>query len=161
MTGSWIAIPRKTLLICVLLCGGSGWLFAAKVIELKWSALSPVIAGHNVELALPDGNVLKGKVLEVLPNALVLDVVKSSMEKAFPKGKNEIPRAQVVVLKLISSNAGKGAAIGVLVGIPLGIANGGLQGVGNGIGTGVFCVGVGGLIGWASHHTTIIKILPD
>jgi hypothetical protein len=161
MTGSWIGILRKTLLFCVLLCGGSGRLFAAKVIELKWSALSPVVAGHNVELVLPDGNVLKGKVLEVLPDALVLDVAKSLVEKAFPKGKTEIPRARVVVLKLISSNAGKGAVIGALVGIPLGYANGRLQGVGNGIGTGVFCVGVGGLIGWATHHSTTIKILPD
>jgi hypothetical protein len=161
MTGSWIAILRKTLLICVLLCGGSGRLFAAKVIELKWSALSPVIGGHNVVLALPDGNVLKGKVLEVLPDALVLDVAKSSVEKAFPKGRNEIPRAQVTALNLISSNAGKGAAIGALVGIPLGVANGKLQGVGTGIGTGVFCVGIGGLIGWATHHNTTIKILPD
>ncbi len=161
MTGSWIGILRKVLLICMLLCGGAGRLFAAKVIELKWSALSPIIGGHNVEVALPDGNVLKGKVLEVLPDALVLDVTESLVEKAFPNGKTEIPRAHVVVLKLISSNAGKGSAIGALVGIPLGIANGGLQGVGNGIGTGVFCVGLGGLIGWATHHATIIKILPD
>ena len=101
MTGSWIRILRKTLLFCVLLYGGSGRLFAAKTIELKWLELSPVIAGHNVELALPNGNVLKGKVLEVLPNAMVLNIAKSSAEKAFPKGITEIQRANVSSLKLI------------------------------------------------------------
>jgi hypothetical protein len=161
MTGSPIGILRKTLLFYVLLCGGSGRLFAAEVIELKWSALSPVIIGHNVQLALPDGNVLKGKVLEVLPDALVLDVAKSSVEKAFPKGKTEIQRARVVVLKLISSNAGKGASIGALVGIPLGIANGALQSMGNGMGTGVFCICLSGLIGWGTHYTSKIEILSD
>ena len=160
MTGSRIGILRQALL-CVLLCGGPGRLFAANVIELKWSELSPVVGGYNVEFTLPDGNVLKGKVFEVLPDVLVLDVAKSSVEKAFPKGKTEIPRVHVTVLKLISANAGKAVTIGALAGISLGIANGALQGVGKGIRTGVFCVGVGGLIGWATHRSTTIKILPD
>jgi hypothetical protein len=51
--------------------------------------------------------------------------------------------------------------IGALVGIPLGIANAKLQGTGAGIGTGVSWVGIGGLIGWAIHHRTTIRILPD
>ena len=160
MSGSRIGILRKASLICVRWCIGSGRLFAANVIELKWSELSPVVGGYNVELTLPDGNVLKGKVLEVLPDVLVLDVAKSSMAKAFPKGKTEIPRAHLTVLKLILANAGKAVTIGALAGISLGIANGALQGVGKGIGTGVFCVGVGGLIGWATGRSTT-KILPD
>ena len=67
MTGTGIAFPIKTLVFCVLICIGSGQLIAAKMLALKWSELSPVIAGRNVELALSNGNILRGKVLEVLP----------------------------------------------------------------------------------------------
>jgi hypothetical protein len=130
-------------------------------LELKWSALSSVITGHSVELVLPDGVTVSGKVLEVLPDALVLNVTRSSAERIFPRGRNEIPRGRIVALTLISSNAAKGAVIGALVGIPLGIANAKLQGAGAGIGTGVSWVGIGGLIGWAIHHRTTIRILPD
>jgi hypothetical protein len=161
MTGSSIRIVGKTFLFCVLLFGSSGRLFASKVIELKWSELPPVIVGHNVELTLQDGSALKGKALAILPDALLLDVAKSSVEKPVPKGKHEIPRAHVVGLKLISSKAAKGAMIGALVGIPLGIATGKLQGVGIGIGHGVFYCAIGGLVGWAVHDTSTIKILPD
>jgi hypothetical protein len=152
---------RKILIFCVLLFLASGQLFADKMLSLKWSELSSVIAGHNVELAQPDGSILRGKVLEVLPDAMVLIVTKSSGKKAFPIGRTEIPRAQVAVLNLTKSNANKGVLIGALIGIPLGIGTGKLQGVGAGTGTAVLFTGIGGLIGGATQHATMITILPD
>ena len=153
---------RLLSLSLILFCSPFlAWAHDHPGLELKWSELSSVITGHGVELVLADGVTVRGKVLEVLPDALVLKVTRSSAESIFPRGRNEIQRGRVVALTLITSNAAKGAAIGAAVGIPGGIANAKLQGAGAGIGTGVFWVGIGGLIGWAIDHRTTIKILPD
>jgi hypothetical protein len=79
------------ILICLLLFQNSP--IAARKVELSlpWSELDPQIRQRNVALVLPDGVHLVGKVTEITPDALVLNVTKSSDPKGHPKGKLPSP----------------------------------------------------------------------
>src|SRR5438093_3849774 len=64
-------------------------------IVLRWEELAGVAAGKDVELLLTDGTRLKGELLIVRPDALSIDVIKTSNKRIYPKGQREIPRAAV------------------------------------------------------------------
>jgi hypothetical protein len=93
-------------------------------VELKWSELGPRIKGHNVELMLPDGVLLKGEVKAVREEALVLNVRRTSNSQAYPKGNAVIPRTSVSELSLKESRGKWGRSVGVSLGGLTGAAGG-------------------------------------
>src|ERR1700687_4019964 len=87
-------------LLSLLLVGQSNTFAASAPVELKWNELNTVIYGQIVELTLPGAFKIKGDVLAVREDALVLDIKTTSDAKAFPRGNAVIPRASVTLLKL-------------------------------------------------------------
>lgn len=68
--------------------------------ELAWVELGPAIAGKKIQLVLPGGIEIQGNVLGVEPEALRLDVTKTSNRKAIRKGENSIPRPAVSTIRI-------------------------------------------------------------
>ena len=68
--------------------------------ELAWAELGPAIAGKKIQLVLPGGIEIQGNVLGVEPEALRLDVTKTSNKKAIRKGENSIPRPAVSTIRI-------------------------------------------------------------
>lgn len=67
--------------------------------RLAWDELHQLV-GKQVSIPLYTGCAVSGKVLEVQPDALVLDVSKSSHPQSCPKGSLRVPRATLYVLDL-------------------------------------------------------------
>ena len=111
------------LLLTSLLAGQSITFAASRPVELKWSELHSVIYGQSVELTLPGAVTIKGDVVAVRDDALVLDVKKTSDAKEFARGNAVIPRASVTLLKLEKRGSNwrtMGTVIGVLGGVVVG-----------------------------------------
>jgi hypothetical protein len=60
-------------------------------LELAWSELQPEIQGKTVALLLPDGVRIEGLVQAVEPDALIMNVRKSSDRGLHPKGRTSVP----------------------------------------------------------------------
>jgi hypothetical protein len=90
-------------------------------VEVKWSELGALISGRTVELTLPGGPKLKGDVVTVREDALVLDVRKTSDAKAYPEGGATIPRASVTMLKLEQPRSHRRRNVGAVIGIGAGL----------------------------------------
>ena len=88
---------------------------AAQKIELKWNEVAQYVAGRTVQMVLPDGIRLKGPVLNVTSEALVIEIKKASNRKAYPKGRFSVPRSSVSVLR-IKQVKGRWKAIGTAIG---------------------------------------------
>lgn len=67
--------------------------------RLTWEQL-PQLVGRHVSIPLYDGAAVFGKVLEIQPDALLLDVSKSTHPVAYPRGPMRVPRATLYVLDL-------------------------------------------------------------
>lgn len=88
---------------------------AADEIQLPWSEIAAFVDHKTVALVLPEGAMIEGKVLAVEPDALVLDIKKSSDPRAHPPKQSSIPRSSVSVLQLKQVKGNRrwlGAAIG-------------------------------------------------
>ena len=72
---------------------------AAEPQRLAWDELHRFI-GRHVSIPLYDGSAVFGKVTKVQPDALVIDVEKSSHPQAYPKGSLRVPRATLYVFEL-------------------------------------------------------------
>lgn len=93
-------------------------------LELKWSELGQVVTGKKVTMALTDGAIIEGRMLDVGLDALLIDVKETSNPQSYPKGQNSVRRslASVIRLKEVRGNwRAIGTAIGVGVTAPLGI----------------------------------------
>jgi hypothetical protein len=96
-------------------------------VRRTWDELSRMIPGMNIRLALPDTTLIRGQVLDVRPDALVIDVRRTSNERLHAKGRTAIPRADVSTIELFPRrsprarpNAGAiGAGIGGVAVSPL------------------------------------------
>jgi hypothetical protein len=97
----------------------------SKPLELKWNELSSMIAGHRVELTLPEGATIQGEAVAVREDTLVIDVQKSSGAKAYPKGSATIPRASVNLIKLERARGSAGRTLGTIGGVLTGLVVGG------------------------------------
>jgi hypothetical protein len=114
-----------TLLVAFALVGQSMGMAAPRPLELKWSELSSTIRGRSIELTLPEGVTVRGEVIVVREEALVVNVRKTSDKKAYPKGNAAIPRASVTVLSLKESGGHWGRKIGSGLGALSGVLAGG------------------------------------
>jgi hypothetical protein len=83
-----------------------------------------LISAQIVEFTMTGGATLRGEVVAVRDEGLVMEVRKTSDAKAYPKGNGTIPRASLTTLRLFRTRGkwgrGLGTTLGVLTGISLG-----------------------------------------
>jgi hypothetical protein len=166
--------------ICLVLFQNSS--IAARKVELslRWGEIEPHIGQRTIALVLPDGVHLVGKVMDITPDALVLNLTKSSDPKGHPKGKKSIARSAVSVIQLNETKGSK-RALWSSVGAGAGLVGGWLlaegvyhvSGEGQGLwaepaGVGLILglAGAGGAIGYFGGRSsdrveTYIKIIPE
>src|ERR1700687_6387137 len=65
-----------------------------------WVELSRMIPGMNIRMILPDTTLIRGQALEVRPDALVVDVRRTSNPRLHTKGRTQIPRSDVSTIEL-------------------------------------------------------------
>lgn len=94
-------------------------------LELKWNELGPAVEGKEVTVALTDGGIIEGQVLDVGSDALSMDIKETSNPQDYPKGQKSVLRSLVSVVRL-KEVRGNWRAIGTAIGlgatVPLGIA---------------------------------------
>src|SRR5258706_204797 len=111
-------IKTRVIFSIFLLCAGqTSGLAESKPLELKWTELAPIIQGQRVELALKQGQKIKGEAVVVREDSLVMDV----------KGKRSaaIPRTDIRLIKLERTRGRWGRNLGTTIGLLTGISVGG------------------------------------
>jgi hypothetical protein len=73
----------------------------SKQVQISWEELSGLVIDKKISTTLPDGTRLEGEALAVRPDALLLDVQKTSNKKLHPKGQTEVPRLAVSEVRVI------------------------------------------------------------
>jgi hypothetical protein len=73
----------------------------SKQVQISWEELSALVVDRRISTTLPDGTRLEGEALAVRPEALVLDVKKTSDRHLHPKGQTELPREAVNEVRVI------------------------------------------------------------
>jgi hypothetical protein len=98
---------------------------AERVEARSWGELSQEVhLDWTLRIVLPDATVIQGKQAAFTPEALTMQVVKTSNPAQHPKGQVTIPREQVKTLD-IRKNGIKFRTIGALVPVGAGIGAGG------------------------------------
>jgi hypothetical protein len=59
-----------------------------------------MVAGKTVSIAMPGGAVVTGKAARVEPDALVVNVAKTTDPNLYPKGELRVPRARLHILHM-------------------------------------------------------------
>ena len=79
-------------------------------LKLKWSELGQAVEGKKVIVALTDGVIIEGQILDVGSDALRIDVKVASNPQNYPKGQNSVrrPLVSVVRLKEVRGNRHRG-----------------------------------------------------
>jgi hypothetical protein len=143
--------------------------------RLEWGDLAGMIADQKVSMVLPDAAHLQGRVLGVEPEALVLDITKTSDRRAHPKGHASIPRASVSVLRLTKPGGHVwqivGGTLGTVGGLVLGVfvAAYGLSNSAGEAAVGAVILGsaaIGGAAGWwggrvSDRRVIVITVVPE
>ncbi len=83
-----------------------------------------MVQGKKIAVVLPDGAHLKGTVLAVESEKLILDVQHTSDKQHYPKGRVEIPRASVRTFSMTVDRVFwkvTGAAIGLGIGLAIAV----------------------------------------
>lgn len=70
-------------------------------LKLKWSEVGPAAQGSKVEMVLPTGTHIKGKVLGTDADGMRVKVSNTSNKKDIAKGERVIPRHSVSVLRVV------------------------------------------------------------
>src|SRR5437763_1764323 len=71
----------------------------AQAQKFSWDNLNSLI-GRRISIPLYDGCAVSGKLMQVLPAGLVVNVQKSSHPKFYPKGTLAVPRENLFVFEL-------------------------------------------------------------
>ena len=69
-------------------------------VRSTWGQLAHMIQGMNIRMRLPDATVIRGRVLEVRPDELVVDLRRTSNPQLHAKGRTAIPRSDVSTIEL-------------------------------------------------------------
>ncbi len=77
-----------------------------------------------MELSAPGGVQLRGEVISVREDSLVLDVSRSSDTARYPKGSASIPRASIRELSVDRSRGSAGKTLGTIIGVITGVIGG-------------------------------------
>lgn len=94
----------------------------AEIEHVAWQSLS-MVTGKTVRIALPGGAVVTGKAAGVESDALVVEVRKTSDEKAYPKGTLRVPRENLHRLEMQTKGT-VGRAVLTSLGALLGVGGG-------------------------------------
>jgi hypothetical protein len=163
------------LLVVALLTAFPSQLAAeSNVIQLRWEEFEPLVSGYEVEFTLPDGARLRGDVISVVADSLMMKVEKTSDKSSYPKGRLTIPRSSISSLDMTKRTI-RGRVLGTTIGVGLGVLLGGAvvfgscwerscnQGAATAAGLGVgFGIGaLGHFLGRrADTNVTTIRIVP-
>jgi hypothetical protein len=90
--------------------------------ELTWTEL-PALTGRILRMTMPHGVVISGKLTAVEPEALVLQIRRTTDSEAYPKGRFLVPRSQVKVFSVLSKGK-RYRVIGTICGAWLGLGLG-------------------------------------
>ena len=101
-----------------------------KAVEIKWSELSSLVTGHAIEFTTKEGVSLKGDVVAVRPEELVLNVRRSSNPKLTPIGGAVIARASLDSFRLVRTRGKWGRSVGTTLGVVSGLTLGGYAAAG-------------------------------
>jgi hypothetical protein len=71
----------------------------SRQVRSTWDELSRMITGMDIRMTLPDSTLIRGRALEVRPDALVVDVRRTSNPRLHAKGRTEIPRSDVCAIE--------------------------------------------------------------
>jgi hypothetical protein len=110
-------INRFSILIGLLAVGQIGALAESKPLELKWSELNPVITGHRVKMLLTDGRTIKGDMIAVREDSLLIDAGDAS--------RAAIPMNSISLIKLEKTRGAWGRGLGATLGMLTGVSVGG------------------------------------
>jgi len=145
---------------------------ADRQMALNWADLAPVIMSRTISTTLNDGATLKGRVMSVRPEGLLVEVQKTSDPTRFT-GTATIPRNFLSTVR-VSRPGWKWRVIGPIAGLLGGAALGGALGnkvdsagfiISDGAAEGIVIGGIGGaglgyLAGhFADRHTVVIQIV--
>ena len=83
----------------LVLTGGAGQAYAASGLRVGWEQLR-VVTGKTVSIVMPGGAVVSGKAVRVEPDALVVDIRKTTDECAYPKSELRVGRDKLRVLEM-------------------------------------------------------------
>jgi len=149
MTGK-IRILGLLTLLCV---AQQAVLAESKPLEMHWNELAPLIAGQHVSLVLNDGITVKGEVIALREEAILLDV--SSATKGYPKGNGSVPRTALAQINLERHRGAWGRTMGTVLGILTGLTVGGYVAAtaANSAGTGIpTFLGIAGAISVGGYY---------
>jgi hypothetical protein len=163
---------HRVLILGILLCLWCANASAeSKPLELKWNELASMIIGHVVQMALPDGTIIKGEAISVREDALLMDINRTSDSSVYPKGNARIPKASVQLIQLEKRSGSWGRNLGTVIGVLSGVVVGAyvagtrtnsaeagiptFLGIAGGVSVGGYVVGRG-----LDKRTTLIKIVP-
>jgi len=112
---------RFSRCICGLLLAASAAVAGDnRLFRLEWRDLDRMIQGKNIDITLPSGIHLKGRVASVDAEGLALDVRKTSNKRAYPKGRAIVPRPEVKQFRLARKEGHRWSAIGGGIGFGIG-----------------------------------------
>lgn len=118
-------LPRSVALILLAFLGQLVGLAQTQPQERKWSELAQIIEGHQIQLALPDGVAIRGDVVAVRDDTLIMTINRSTNETMHPRGHASIPRTSVTLIELEQPRRGRrrnlGATVGAIAGVALGV----------------------------------------
>jgi hypothetical protein len=92
-----------------------------RTFRLEWRDLDRMVHGKNIDVTLPSGIRLKGRVMAIEQDAMTLDVSKTSNKRAYPKGRSVVPRAEVTRFRLARREEHRWSAIGAGIGGAIGV----------------------------------------
>jgi hypothetical protein len=164
-------MPQRSLAALILfLCLGQAAVAQQRPQERKWAELASLIEGREVQLTLPDAVTIRGDVVGVRNDTLILNIGRTTNHVMHPKGHASIPRESVTLIELHerhrSGRRHLGAIVGTAVGVGLGIfaAQSGYS-AGKAVLTGTAVGSGGALIGYfvgrnMGGSKTLIQIVP-
>lgn len=91
----------------------------SRLIQLRWEELEPLVSGNEVEFTLPAGARLRGDVISVGADSLMMKVEKTSDKRTYPKGPLSIPRSSISSLDMTTRTI-RGRVLGTTIGVGLG-----------------------------------------
>ena len=112
-------VKQFVAFLAALFCLSQGTLLVAapNEVQLPWSELAPLIVGEEVALILPGAVHIQGEVIVVRPEALEMEIKKTTDRRTYAKGQAVIPRSSVSVIELRRMRRRAGRIIGTVVGL--------------------------------------------
>ena len=143
---------------------------AAGGVQVSWQALAPLVEGKKISLVLPDSAHLRGTVVAVEKDQVILDIGKTSDPQAHPKGRATIPRTSFRSFEMTKTRT-LWKVLGTTIGLGTGLAiavpvNAYAHNEGDGAPLAIAAIiavptAVGFLVGWASDKKTVTVTVTD